>query len=94
MSITQVRLSERVLNLVRSFHPQLESVFFTSSEFKSAELFCQLDWSQSFTLKEVTINPWKSSLMQVDEDLVVNEGDSLPSSKATITVNNAKIVIK
>ena len=94
MSNIQARLNERVLRLVRSYYPHLESMLFMGSAFKSAGLFRQLEWSQSFTLEEDIINPWKSSLMEVDEGFTINEGESSSSSKTTIMVNNAKVMIK
>ena len=73
----QVRLMEHVLGLVRSSHPHLEQLLFVNQEFRSG--LKELDFSPSFTIEEISINPWKSGVMDVDEEFTVAKSGSSSS---------------
>ena len=65
ISNTQVRLTEQVLSLIRTFHPHLESLLFSNSEFRVG--LRELEFTPSLTIEEVSINSRKSSLMDGDD---------------------------
>ena len=65
---TQVRLTERILKIIRQSHPHMESLLFSGGELRSS--ITELDIDRSFTVVDVRVNPWElkdSSSMEVDE---------------------------
>ena len=76
MSNTQVRLTEHVLMLIRLYHPHLEQLLFKGPEFKVG--LRELEFTPSFTVEEMTVNPWKPGIMDFDDFMVIDSGAQQP----------------
>ena len=90
MTHQQVRLTERVLQLTRRFHPHLEQLISRNGEFRQD--LEEIEFSPSWTVSEVSVNPWISSNpMEVDEDVMVSHGES---AKTVVMTKQGKIMLK
>ena len=88
------RFNEGCLPIIQETHPRLENVLFIGVGWRSG-LINRIDWSPSFTVEKPHINPFQSSLMDVDQGIMVTaDDDQASSSKPSIIFKNAKIFIK
>ena len=93
MSNTQVRLTEFVLMLIRLYHPHLEQLLFKGSEFRVS--LRELKFTPSLTVEEMPINPWKSSIMDVNDDLmVIDSGTSMTAGHPDVTAPGVNVCTK
>ena len=70
MQHPQVRLTERVIKIIRNSHPHMEALLISGGEFRSS--ITELDIDRSFTVVDMRISPWElkesaSSSMEVEE---------------------------
>ena len=82
MQNTQVRLTERILKIIRQSHPHMENLLFSGGELRSN--ITELDIDRSFTVVDMRINPWEvkdSSSMKVDESNFKRGKESSNSSR-------------
>ena len=54
---TQVRLTERILKIIRQSHPHMENLLFSGGELRSS--ITELDIDRSFTVVDMRISPWE-----------------------------------
>ena len=60
----------------------------------------ELEFTPSFTIEKMSVNPWKSGFMDVGEDFRVTDSGSplapasSSSSKTVVMVKNGKIMIR
>ena len=92
---TQVRLTERILKIITSAHPHMESLLFNSSgELKSS--ITELDIDRSFTVVDMRINPWElkdSNSMDVEESVFkCGKKATSSSGSAVLTINSGRII--
>ena len=57
MQNTQVRLTERILKIIRHSHLHMEALLFSGGEFRSS--ITELDIDRSFTVVDMRIKPWE-----------------------------------
>ena len=96
MQNTQVRLTERILKIIRQSHPHMEALLFSGGELRSS--ITELDIDRSFTVVDMRINPWElkestSSAMEVDESTFKRGKKSSSSSagSAVLTINSGRL---
>ena len=71
MTHQQVILTERVVSLIRRYHPRLEQLAFRSGEFRQD--LKNLEVSPSWTALEISVIPWiSSSPMEIDNDVPIS----------------------
>ena len=58
MQHPQVRLTERVIKIIRGSHPHMEALLISGGEFRQSVTELEID--RSFTVVDVRINPWNS----------------------------------
>ena len=94
---TQVRLTKRMLKIIRSAHPHMESLLFDSNgKFKTSII--EIDIEKSFTVIDMSVNPWElqdSKSMEVDEGIIKHgKKSSSGSANAILTFNSGRIIFK
>ena len=96
MQNTQVRLTERILNIIRQSHPHMEALLFSGGELRSS--ITELDIDRSFTVVDMRINPWElkestSAAMEVDESTFKRgkKSSSSSASSAVLTINSGRL---
>ena len=57
MQHPQVRLTERVIKLIRGSHPHMEALLISGGEFLQSVTELEID--RSFTVVDMRINPWE-----------------------------------
>ena len=98
MQHPQVRLTERVIKLIRGSHPHMEALLISGGEFRQSVTELEID--RSFTVVDMRINPWEikesasSSMMEVDDSGLRQRGKrnsgSTPGS-AVLTISAGKL---
>ena len=92
---TQVRLTERILKIIRQAHPHMENPLFSGGELRSS--IAKLDIDRSFTVVDTRISPWElkdSKSMEVDESVFRHgkkSSSSTGSGSAVLTINSGRI---
>ena len=91
---TQVRLTERILKIIRAAHPHMKNLLFNSSgELKSN--ITEIDIDRSLTVVNVRINPWElkdSNSMDVELSVFKRgKKTSSNSGSAVLTINSGRI---
>ena len=90
MTHQQVRLTEKVMSLIRRHHPHLEQLILRSGEFRRH--LKELEFSPSWTVSEISVNPWiSSSPMEVAEDVMVTSAES---GKTIVNIKKGRIMLK
>ena len=96
MQHTQVRLTERILKIIRQSHPHMEALLFSGGELRSS--ITELDIDRSFTVVDMRVNPWElkdstSSSREVDESSFKRGKKSSSSSagSAVLTINSGRL---
>ena len=91
---TQIRLTERMLKIIRSTHPHMENLLFSSSGELNSNI-TEIDIDRSFTVVVLRVNPWElkeSSSMEVEESVLKRGKESNSNSgSAILTFNSWKI---
>ena len=98
MQHPQVRLTERVIKIIRGSHPHMEALLTSQGEFRQSITELKID--RSFTVVDVRINPWDikdstsaSASMEVDDSGVKRSKRSSgsQSSSAVLTISAGKL---
>ena len=96
MQHPQVRLTERVIKIIRNSHPHMEALLISGGEFKSS--ITELDIDRSFTVVDMRVNPWElkessSSSMEVEESSFKRGKRSSGSNagSAVLTINSGRL---
>ena len=96
MQNKQVRLTERILKIIRQCHPHMEALLFSGGELRSS--ITELDIDRSFTVVDMRVNPWEikdstSSTMEVDESNFQcgKKSSSSSASSAVLTINSGRL---
>ena len=97
MQHPQVRLTERVIKILRGNHPHMEALLISGGEFRKSVTEIEID--RSFTVVDMGINPWEvkesaSSSMEVDDSTFRQHGKrssgSTPGS-AVLTISARRL---
>ena len=97
MQLPQVRLTERVIKIIRGSHPHMEALLISGGEFRQSVTELEID--RSFTVVDMQINPWEikessSSSMEVDDSAFRQRGKrnsgSTPGS-AVLTISAGRL---
>ena len=96
MQHPQVRLTERVIKIIRGSHPHMEALLISGGEFRQSVTELEID--RSFTVVDMRINPWElkestSSSMEV-EDSSFKHGKRSSSStqgSAVLTISAGRL---
>ena len=98
MQHPQVRLTERVIKIIRGSHPHMEALLISQGEFRQS--ITELEIDRSFTVVDMRINPWDikdsasaSASMEVDDSGVKRSkrGSGSQSSSAVLTISAGKL---
>ena len=96
MQHPQVRLTERVIKIIRNSHPHMEALLISDGEFRQSVRELEID--RSFTVIDMRANPWEikgsaSSSMEV-EGSSFKRGKRTSSSSAgsaVLTINSGRL---
>ena len=90
MTHQQVRLTERATSLIRPYRPHLEPLVFRSGEL--GQDLKDLEFSPSWTVSEISVNPWiSSSRMKIDDDVTISQAET---GKTVVHIKKGKIMLK